>query len=216
VTGFCISNSGLTVDLFESIENNPRNRLPLDGDVRYWGQVLGAAEADYYYSSFRENIEWRHDQAKMFGRHIVTKRKVAWYAERPFDYTYSNVTKRALPWTDDLIALKALMEKRAQCRFNACLLNLYHTGAEGMAWHSDAERELVQGASIGSGSLGAERRFSFKHKRTNEIVSVNLQHGSLLVMAGQTQRHWLHRLPPATRVHEPRINLTFRLMAESA
>ncbi len=200
------------MDLFESIENTPRNRLPRDGDVRYWGRVIDEAKADRYYSSFLEDIEWRHDQAKMFGKHIVTKRKVAWYAGQPFDYTYSNVTKRALPWTDDLLELKTHIENKTDCRFNACLLNLYHSGAEGMAWHSDGERELVQGASIGSISLGAERRFSFKHKRSNEIVSMNLQHGSLLVMSGKTQQNWLHRLPPTTHVREPRINLTFRLM----
>lgn len=200
------------MDLFESLERTPVNRLPQDGDVRYWGQVIGGTDADQYYESLLHNIVWRNDQAKIFGKHIITKRKVAWYAEQPFDYTYSNVTKRALPWTDDLIELKALVERIAGCQFNACLLNLYHSGAEGMAWHSDGEKELVQGAPIGSVSLGAERRFSFKHKHSNEVVSIHLQHGSLLTMSGQTQQHWLHRLPPTTKVHEPRVNLTFRLM----
>lgn len=203
------------VDLFEAIDNTPRNRLPSDGDVRYWGKIISTEQSDHYFSSLLKNIEWRNDEAKMFGKHIVTKRKVAWYAEQPFSYTYSNVTKQALPWTNDLSELKAFVERKAECRFNACLLNLYHNGAEGMAWHSDAEKELVQGAAIASVSFGAERRFSFKHKRSGEIISIDLQHGSLLTMSGQTQQYWLHRLPPSTKIHEPRVNLTFRLMNES-
>ena len=203
------------MDLFEAIDNTPRNRLPSDGDVRYWGKIISTEQSDHYFSSLLKNIEWRNDEAKMFGKHIVTKRKVAWYAEQPFSYTYSNVTKQALPWTNDLSELKAFVEQKAECRFNACLLNLYHNGAEGMAWHSDAEKELVQGAAIASVSFGAERRFSFKHKRSGEIISIDLQHGSLLTMSGQTQQYWLHRLPPSTKIHEPRVNLTFRLMNES-
>jgi len=94
--------------------------------------------------------------------------------------------------------------------YNSCLLNLYHNGDEAMAWHSDDEKTLAPNAAIASISLGAERKFAFKHKRTSEIISLLLEHGSLLVMKDTTQTHWLHRLPPTKTTDKPRINLTFR------
>ena len=94
--------------------------------------------------------------------------------------------------------------------FNSCLLNLYHDGREGMAWHSDGEKDLKKNGAIASLSFGAERKFSFKHKKTKDTVSQILQHGSLLVMKGTTQTSWQHRLPPSKKVHTARINLTFR------
>lgn len=100
--------------------------------------------------------------------------------------------------------------------YNSCLLNLYHDGSEGMAWHSDAEKDLKRNGAIGSLSLGAERKFAFKHKKTGETVSLVLEHASLLVMKGTTQTHWLHRLPPSARIHTPRINLTFRCIDKPA
>ena len=103
-----------------------------------------------------------------------------------------------------------MIEQQSGETYNSCLLNLYHSGDEGMAWHSDAEKDLKQHGAIGSVSFGAERKFMFKHKETKETVSVVLQHGSLLVMKDTTQSHWLHRLPPTKLVSKPRINLTFR------
>lgn len=107
------------------------------------------------------------------------------------------------------------MEKESGETYNSCLLNLYHDGNEGMAWHSDAEKDLKQNGAIGSLSFGAERKFSFKHKKTHEIVSKILQHGSLLVMKDSTQSNWLHRLPPTKITCMPRINLTFRTIVRT-
>ncbi|WP_233578021.1 alpha-ketoglutarate-dependent dioxygenase AlkB family protein [Hanamia caeni] len=102
------------------------------------------------------------------------------------------------------------MENETGETFNSCLLNLYHNGEEGMAWHSDGEADLKKDGAIGSLSFGAERKFAFKHKTTKEKIEMMLQHGSLLVMKDATQTFWLHRLPPARRITTPRINLTFR------
>ena len=156
------------------------------------------------------SIQWENDQASIYGKLIITKRKVAWYADKDFDYTYSNVTKKALPWTKELLELKSITEINTNETFNSCLLNLYHNGSEGMAWHSDAERALKKNGAIASFSFGAERKFAFKHKITKEVVSLVLEHGSLLIMTGTTQSDWLHRLPPTKRVTKPRVNLTFR------
>ena len=127
-----------------------------------------------------------------------------------FEYTYSNTTKQALPWTPELLELKTIIEKETGETFNSCLLNLYHDGSEGMAWHSDGEKDLRKNGAIASVSFGAQRRFAFKHKETKEVINVFLEHGSLLVMKDETQTHWLHRLPPTKLATKPRVNLTFR------
>lgn len=203
------------MDLFEQIEGAPRNLLPYDGTVQYYGTVMSSPEADHYYEALLSAIEWKNDEAVIFGKKIITKRKVAWYGDVPFPYTYSNTTKTALPWTKELLALKALVEKESGETYNSCLLNLYHDGSEGMAWHSDAELDLKKNGAIGSVSLGAVRKFAFKHKKSKESISQVLQHGSLLIMKDETQTHWLHRLPPTKVVFTPRINLTFRTIEPS-
>lgn len=195
--------------LNQKIKKN-QNWLPYDGIVRYYGKVLLDKDADLYLKDLLENIKWRNDEAVIFGKKVFTKRKVAWYGDKPFSYTYSKITKYALPWTVELLKLKSLVEKETGEMFNSCLLNLYHSGEEGMAWHSDGEKDLKKDGAIGSMSFGAERKFAFKHKKSGEKVELVLEHGSLLVMAGTTQTNWLHRLPPTKKVLSPRVNLTFR------
>ena len=198
------------MDLFNLEPDKTKNRLPFDGTVQYYGKLFTKAQANRYYTTLLETIDWRNDEAMLFGKKIMTRRKVAWYGEKPYSYTYSGVTKYALPWTKELMVLKEYIEKETGETFNSCLLNLYHNGSEGMAWHSDGETDLKKDGAIGSLSFGAERKFAFKHKRTKEKVELLLEHGSLLVMKGITQTHWLHRLPPTTKITAPRINLTFR------
>ena len=198
------------MDLFSQFNDFPQNLLPKDGTVNYYGIVLSRLKADTYYNTLLNSIEWKNDEAIIFGKQIFTKRKVAWYAESSFDYSYSNSTKKALFFTKELLELKELVEKETNETYNSCLLNLYHDGSEGMAWHSDGERDLKEQGAIASLSLGAERKFGFKHKETKETVYKVLEHGSLLVMKDETQTYWLHRLPPTKKIHRPRINLTFR------
>jgi alkylated DNA repair dioxygenase AlkB len=186
------------------------NLLPHDGTVNYHGRVLSAADSDRYLAALLANVPWKHDELVIFGRHIVTAREVAWFGDAGCAYTYSGTTKQAVPWNAELRELKALVEKLTQTTYNSCLANLYHDGSEGMAWHSDDEKELARCATIASLSLGAERKFSFRHKRTQETTSVTLEHGSLLAMRDATQLHWLHSLPKSKKVTAPRINLTFR------
>ncbi|MCU4641888.1 alpha-ketoglutarate-dependent dioxygenase AlkB family protein [Acinetobacter courvalinii] len=198
------------MQLFD-IEADPElNHLPYDGTVQYYGKVLQTALADHYFETLLHRIAWENDQALIFGKLLTTKRKVAWYGDRRFEYTYSNMNKYALPWTQELVELKQLVEELTGETFNSCLLNLYHHGEEGMAWHSDAETDLKKDGAIASLSFGAERKFAFKHKQSKEKVELYLEHGSLLVMKDTTQSYWLHRLPPTKKVSTARINLTFR------
>jgi alkylated DNA repair dioxygenase AlkB len=198
------------MELFDNITDSTKNLLPKDGTVNYFGKIFSFTDADDYLNSLLNNIEWKNDEAVIFGKLITTKRKVAWYGDVAFEYTYSNRTKKALPWTKELKDLKLKIEAETGETFNSCLLNLYNSGEEGMAWHSDGEKDLKKNGAIGSLSFGAARKFSFKHKTTKETVSVLLEHGSLLVMKGITQTHWLHRLPPTKKTLKPRVNLTFR------
>ncbi|MDW3194317.1 MAG: alpha-ketoglutarate-dependent dioxygenase AlkB [Cytophagales bacterium] len=200
------------MELFDRPVNQEKNHLPQDGEVFYYGKVFLAEAADGYYESLLNEIAWQHDQAVIFGKTIQTKRKVAWYVEQPFSYRYSGTTKTALPWSATLRKIKSRIEEVSGETYNSCLLNLYHSGEEGMAWHSDGEVELKKNGAIGSVSLGAERKFAFKHKQTKERIDLWLEHGSLMVMKGTTQSHWLHRLPPTKKVLTPRVNLTFRQM----
>lgn len=198
------------MNLFDNGPDASANLLPADGVVNYYGKLFPRPVADDHLKKLLQDIPWKNDEAVIFGKLVRTKRKVAWYGDKAFEYTYSNITKKALPWTDELLQLKASVEDRTGETFNSCLLNLYHNGHEGMAWHSDDEKDLEKHGAIASLSFGAERRFGFKHKQSGQKVYIRLQHGSLLVMKGATQAHWLHRLPPAKRILLPRVNLTFR------
>jgi alkylated DNA repair dioxygenase AlkB len=191
------------------------NLLPKDGTVNYYGKVLASKEADQYFDLLTQNILWENDEVIIFGKHIITKRKAAWYGDSDYSYTYSNTTKQALAWTKELSQLKQIVEELAETKFNSCLLNLYHNGDEGMGWHSDDEKSLGKNNIIASLSFGAERNFLFKHKQTKkQIISLVLEHGSLLIMKDATQMNWLHSLPKSKNVTRPRINLTFRTIIE--
>jgi len=203
------------MDLFESVTGQPRNLLPKEGVVNYYGPIMSRGEANTYLVSLINTIAWKNDEVIVFGKHIITKRQMAWYGNKPFEYTYSNTTKKALAWTDKLLVLKTMVEKNCNETFNSCLLNLYHDGREGMAWHTDNEPELAVNAAIASLSFGGERKFSFKHKDDKSKVSLILQQGSLLVMKGKTQAHWLHCMSPTTKIDKPRVNLTFRTIIPS-
>ena len=202
------------MDLFAALLDEPINILPFDGEVEYYGEIMPLGDSEFYFHRLLAGIDWHNDQALVLGKIIETKRKVAWCADT-FDggsipYTYSGVERYSMPFTDDLLALKSLVEQHSNETYNSCLLNLYHSGEEGMAWHSDGEKDLKENGAIASLSFGVERKFSFKHKLTKEVVNLQLKPGSLIVMKGFTQKHWLHRLPLSTKVSEARINLTFR------
>lgn len=205
-------NNIQTLDLFNTAINTDQNLLPYDGTVNYFGKLFSQQEADHYFDVLMNTVEWKNDEAFIMGKHIITKRKVAWYGDESYSYTYSNKSKTALPWTKELLELKRISEEKTGVTYNSCLLNLYHNGDEGMAYHSDDEKALAKDSAIASLSFGAERRFLFKHKQSKETVTLFLEHGSLLVMKDETQTNWLHRLPPTKKVNQPRVNLTFRTM----
>ena len=114
------------MDLFNTTKDN--NLLPFDGEVNYYGSVMNTKQSEYYFDQLLQSIQWENDKAIIFGKLIITKRKVAWYGDKPFEYTYSKTTKSALPGTKELLELKEIIENKTREKFNSCLLNLYHNG----------------------------------------------------------------------------------------
>tara|TARA_B100000795_G_scaffold123599_1_gene92120 strand:- start:115 stop:717 length:603 start_codon:yes stop_codon:yes gene_type:complete len=196
------------MDLFSSA--TIKNLLPFDGVTNYHGIILDQEQCAFFYQKLMDTIQFKNDEAIIFGKKIITKRKVAWYGSSEFSYTYSKITKTAVLFTKELLALKAIVEKESGETYNSCLLNLYHSGEEGMGYHADGEKMLKKNGAIASLSLGVARKFSFKHRKNKQRIDIVLENGSLLVMKEATQTNWLHRLPPTKKVNLPRINLTFR------
>lgn len=188
------------------------NLLPHGGTVNYAGVIFSAEESARILEELLAEVPWRNDEVVMFGKHIVTARKIAWVADEGVAYAYSGKSRAPVAWTEGLRRLKDAAEERTGSVYNSCLLNLYHDGSEGMGWHCDDEHSIVPQSSIACLSFGAVRKFSFKHKRTKETVSLELENGSLLDMRGGTQENWHHQLPKTKKVSEPRISLTFRRM----
>ena len=184
------------------------NLLPFDGMV--WYRPGFVPEADVLQQKLMETIPWRHDEVRMYGKLITTRRMVAWYGNAGAVYTYAGIARNPLAWFPELEELKHRTGEACGASFNSCLANLYHDGSEGMGWHRDNEPDLIRHEVIASVSLGATRRFDFRHRKTRVKISVMLEPGSLLVMAGEVQDHWEHQLPVTKKIKEPRINLTFR------
>lgn len=202
------------MDFPSNLFNENKNPLPYDGDTTYFNMVFSEGQSNAYFNRLLNTIEWRNDELIMFGKRIVTKRKTAWYGEKPFQYSYSNTTKTALPWTKELMEIKAIIEAKTNRKFNSCLLNLYHNGEEGMGWHSDDEPEMKKNEAIASVSFGVPRKFVLRHKKTKEKIELILENGSVLIMEGDTQTHWQHAIPKTKKIDRSRINLTFRTFIE--
>lgn len=204
----------MTRSLFDVEVDPTRNLLPCDGEVYDHGIVVDDALLPTVLAQLQTEVPWARDEVVLYGKTIVTAREVAWFGDPGKRYRYSGSTKTPLPWTPLLSTLKALVEARTGVVFNSCLANRYHSGDEGMGWHSDDEPTLGGVTTIASLSFGATRRFDFRHKHRGDDVQVLLEHGQLLVMAGETQRYWKHQLPKQKRVRTERINLTFRTIVD--
>lgn len=200
-----------STDLFET--SDAFHPLPMeDADVRLKRAFYPAESSRRYQETLLAQTPWRQEQITICGVPRLQPRLSAWYGDPGTHYTYSGITLAPLPWTPTLLMLKADVEAACAYRFNSVLLNLYRNERDSMGWHSDDEPELGDTPLIASISLGASRIFRFKHKRRRDLrpVSVELTDGSLLVMAGSTQRFWRHAIDKERTRKDARINLTFR------
>lgn len=202
----------MNLELFEPEANE--NILPYDGVVEDFGLILDTEQSQKYLNYFLQHLSWQQDEVILHGQYYKTERKVVWYGDENYQYHYSGMAKQAHVWNPALFRLKQHIEQLTGQQFNSCLANLYENGTQAVGWHSDDEPSLISKTGketvIASLSLGATRKFSFKHKFKAEKVDLLLQAGQLIVMRGATQGYWKHALAKSTRVIEPRVNLTFR------
>lgn len=191
-------------------DSSTSNLLPMDGSAYYVPDFLNKEASNPLIDQLQNSLQWQADQLIMFGKLVTTRRRVAWVGDPGCTYTYSGVKRDPQPWIPELLTIKAKLEHLTQSKFNSCLLNFYHDGADGMGWHSDDERELNAQSPIASLSLGSTRKFAFRHKKEKVSTSLFLENGSALIMNAPTQQFWQHALLKTKTVHMPRINLTFR------
>jgi alkylated DNA repair dioxygenase AlkB len=189
-----------------------RLNLP-DCDIRYYPEFLSLEKATQYFKLFRETVPWQQDDIRVFGKVYPQPRLTALFGANGRPYTYSGITMQPHEFTKELIDLKRLIETQTNVSFTSCLLNLYRDGQDSNGWHADNEKELGTDPVIASISLGQERFFHLKHRQDRGLkLKLPLAHGSLLLMQGSTQHHWLHQIPKTTKPVAPRINLTFRVI----
>ena len=190
--------------------------IPLiDADVQFYPEFFDDAKATQLLRDLIASTPWETHFVNIFGRNIPAPRQSSWHGEPHCSYRYSKVRYEPKAWTPELTGVHEALARAGVGEFNCVLANFYRSGADSMGWHSDDEPELGTNPLIASISLGAPRRFCLRHKSLPEKAELVLSSGSLLVMAGTTQKNWQHALPKMASVGTPRVNLTFRQIAHS-
>ena len=201
------------MDLFSSQESNEPQKLNItDGDIDYFPNLFTASESDNFFEKLKTDINWVQEEISFYGKTHNLPRLTAWYGDSDKQYTYSGITVNALPWSSLLLDIKEKIESVSNISFNSVLLNFYRDGNDGVSWHSDDEKELGENPIIGSVSFGEIRPFQLKHKFLDEKIKIELNHGSFLLMKGETQHNWVHQIPKTKKQIKERINLTFRII----
>jgi alkylated DNA repair dioxygenase AlkB len=184
-----------------------------DAEVTYDPAFLSPDQATRLFEELRATTAWRQERIRIHGRVVDVPRLTAWHGDEGAEYVYSGLVNRPAPWTAALLEVKRAAEEASGAELNCVLANWYRTGRDSVSWHSDDEPELGECPVIASVSLGGTRTFQMKHKARPQLrASLALTHGSLLVMRGPTQHHWLHQVPKTRREVAERINLTYRLI----
>jgi alkylated DNA repair dioxygenase AlkB len=191
------------------MKNLGPNLLPSDGEVYYVPGMLASDQADRCFKKLLSSVKWKQEAIKVFGREIMQPRLTAWYGDRA--YTYSGLTMQPSAWIEPLSYIKTIADSYAHFNSSSALLNLYMDEKDSMGWHRDNEKALGSAPIIVSVSLGAARRFELRRYNTKKpVISLVLEPGSLLIMRGESQQHWEHRLPKLSSAAGARINITFR------
>ncbi|MBD2680861.1 alpha-ketoglutarate-dependent dioxygenase AlkB [Nostoc sp. FACHB-857] len=196
------------------IESRDKEVLSMqDAEVTFYRNFFNQQDSDEIFQTLLNQIKWRQDKMKIYGKDVNLPRKTAWYGDRNKSYKFSGIHLDPEPWIPTLLQIKEKVEEIAKVNFNSVLLNLYRDGNDGISWHTDAEPELGKNPVIGSVSFGGARRFMFRHKHNQDLkAEIELVHGSFLLMAGATQHFWQHQIPKTSKQVQPRVNLTFRVI----
>ena len=200
------------MDLFASENNSNKIDLQLpNADVSYFPNFIPSEIASEYFDILKTETPWQQDNIKLFGKTYQQPRLTALYGNNEKPYTYSGITMFPKPFSKPLLQIKHKVEEKCSAKFTSVLLNLYRDGNDSNGWHSDDEKELGPNPFIASLSLGTTRKFQLKHKQDKGLrFNILLEHGSLLIMKGETQKYWQHQIPKSKKIEKARINLTFR------
>lgn len=197
-------------NLFSSLQKKWQPEL-LDAELLYLPHFLPLKEADDLFDALFHNIPWQQDPITVFGKTYLQPRLTSLHGINNLPYTYSGIQMHPHPYTPELSVLQNKIRLHTSASFTTVLLNLYRDGKDSNGWHADNEKELGINPVIASVSLGEKRFFHCKHRKDKTAkFKLELTHGSLLIMGGAMQHHWLHHIPKTTRKIGPRINLTFR------
>lgn len=197
-------------------ENAKYRQIPIEnGLLLYFPDFLGKSESDRFLIRLKQEILWKQETIRIFGKSYPTPRLTAWYGDEGKIYSYSGLKLSPNNWIDFLQVLKSRIEISSGYSFNSVLLNWYRDGNDSMGWHSDDEKELGTNPVIASLSLGAPRMFRFRNIQDHKnSFGITLENGSMLLMAGPLQHQWQHSLPRTKRPMGDRINLTFRTIVD--
>lgn len=201
----------MTEDLFGP--STALGLLPMpDAEVVHFGHLTLPQQDNVVLSQLIREVDWRAERITVWGKTYMQPRLIAWFGDAGRDYRYSGIAMSASPWTPLLLGIKVAVERTCQHMFNSVLLNYYRDEHDSMGFHSDDEAELGPRPVIASLSLGATREFVFKHKHRKDLkpFKLPLESGSLLLMAGDTQKNWMHGIEKQRGSLGPRVNLTFR------
>jgi len=181
-----------------------------NGEYLYIPNFFTKEDSDNYLKSLKNEIAWKQESMNMYGKNVNFPRLTAWYGDNDKPYSFSGITLQPEPWAGVLEQIKVKVEQKTKEEFNSVLLNQYRNGDDSISWHTDAERELGENPTIASVTFGEARVFQMRHIETKEKVSLELEHGSLLIMQGELQHYWQHQIPKTKKDKDIRINLTFR------
>ena len=199
-----------------SIESPISRKIELqDASLEYFPTFFSPSESTHLLNELTEKIDWVQNKIRFYGKESLVPRLEAWYGDPGKSYSYSGIQMNPKPWTPELQSIKQRIESLVKIKFNSVLINFYRDGKDRVAWHSDDEKELGQNPVIGSISLGERRRFKLRHRKHKENGlnhEIMLENGSLLLMTGPTQHHWMHEIPRTAKTIGSRINLTFRII----
>ena len=192
----------------DSLFDSEKNLLAFNGEVYFYPQFFSLEESDFYFNQLMEEIKWKQEPIKMFGKEVMQPRLTALYGDADKPYRYSGVTMKPHDWTNTLLIIKKKIGKIANVNFTTALLNLYRNGKDSMGWHRDDEKELGNNPVIGSVSFGAARIFQLRNYYDKKIIEkIELSHGSFLLMRGETQHCWEHQVAKTKMEIGGRINI---------
>ena len=184
-----------------------------NAEIEYFPTFFDELQANELFIKLKNEIPWQQDNITVYGKSYAQPRLTSLFGNEGKPYSYSNIVMQPHFWNPLTMFIKDKVEDITGEKFSTVLLNLYRDGKDSNGWHADNEKELGRNPVIASVSFGAVRPFYLKHNSIeNQRLKIDLEHGSLLLMKGETQHFWKHQIAKTAKPISPRINLTFRII----